>query len=349
MARPVRIDVAGGWYLVTNRGNERRAVFRDDKDRLRFLELLAALPVRFAVRIHAYVLLDNHFHLCVETPAANLSQIMQWLQVAYTVWFNRRHRRVGHLFQGRFHAVLLDVAAAWEVSRYVHLNPVRVRGLGLDKASQQQARLGLGPASSAAAITERLQRLRQYRWSSYRAYSGVTAATAWLTCDTVLKLGGGRGRGDRQRTYRQYVEAAVREGLTASPWERLEAGLLLGSAEFVRRMKQLATGDRREQPQLQRLQTRPSWAAIRVAVEAARHESWEQFCDRHGDSGRDLALYLGRGRGGLSMKELAAAAGGVDYRAVAKAVDRFARRLAGERELQAVHQQAATYLSNVQT
>ena len=82
LARPVRIDVPGGWYHVTNRGNERRPIFHDDKDRLRFLELLAEWPARFETRLHAYVLMDNHFHLFVETPAANLSRAMQWLQVS---------------------------------------------------------------------------------------------------------------------------------------------------------------------------------------------------------------------------------------------------------------------------
>ena len=95
IARPLRIDLQGGWYHVTSRGNERRAVFRDDADRRHFLELLAQWTERFAVRLHAYVLMDNHYHLLVETPHANLSAAMQWLQVSYTVWFNRRHGRAG--------------------------------------------------------------------------------------------------------------------------------------------------------------------------------------------------------------------------------------------------------------
>ncbi|HVM60546.1 MAG TPA: transposase, partial [Verrucomicrobiae bacterium] len=102
MARPLRVDVPGGWYHVTARGNERRAIFRDDEDRRRFLERVAQVTERCGVIVHAYVLMDNHYHLLVETPQANLSAAMQWLGVSYTVGFNRRHRRVGHLFQGRF-------------------------------------------------------------------------------------------------------------------------------------------------------------------------------------------------------------------------------------------------------
>ena len=112
MARPVRIEVAGGWYHVVARGNERRRVFIDDKDRLRFVELLEDWVARFGLRLHAYVLVDNHYHLLMETREANLSRAMQWLGVSYTVWFNRRHRRSGHLFQGRFTAMVIRLAAS---------------------------------------------------------------------------------------------------------------------------------------------------------------------------------------------------------------------------------------------
>ena len=104
--------MADGWYHVTARGNERRAIFRDDRDRTRFVELLGELTERFGVRVHAYVLMDNHYHLLVSTPQGNLSAAMQWLGVSYSVWFNRRHGRAGHLFQGRFKAVVLEGGAA---------------------------------------------------------------------------------------------------------------------------------------------------------------------------------------------------------------------------------------------
>ena len=97
MARPLRIERPGAGYHVTARGNERKAIFRDAPDRFHFLELLAELTQRYRVRAHAYVLMDNHFHLLLETPEANLSRAMQWLGVGYSVWFNRRHERVGHL------------------------------------------------------------------------------------------------------------------------------------------------------------------------------------------------------------------------------------------------------------
>src|SRR2546421_2102080 len=97
MARALRIEIPGGRYHITAQGNERRAIFRQDTDRIRLLELLSELPARFGVRLHAYVLMSNHDHLVMETPEANLSRATQWLNVSYSVWFNRRHRRSGHL------------------------------------------------------------------------------------------------------------------------------------------------------------------------------------------------------------------------------------------------------------
>ncbi len=350
MARPVRIDVAGGCYHVTNRGNERRAIFRDDRDRVRFLELLERAVERFGWRVLAYVLMDNHFHLLVQTPQANLSPAMQWVQVAYTIWFNRRHRRAGHLFQGRFKAVLVELeSAAWELSRYMHLNPVRVQRLGLDKAAQQRQRAGMSGPPAAAQIQERLKRLGQYAWSSYPAYSGRQKSPRWLSREVVLTLGGAGSRAQRGEAYRRYVEDAIREGLSESPWERLEAGLLLGGREFVERMRRRARGDAREQPALGRLQKRPSFEMIVAVVEKVKGERWEGFRDRYGDWGRDMVLHLGRRRGGLTLRELARRVGGVDYSSVAKAERRFGEQARCTAKLQSLVARVEKELSNVQT
>src|SRR5438132_10075420 len=119
MARPLRINLAGLWYHVTARGNEQTAIYRDERDRVHFLGLFARWQERFGVRLHAYVLMDNHYHFLLETSEANLSRAMQWLNVSYTVWFNRRRRRVGHLLQGRFKAVVVE-REGWglSLSRY---------------------------------------------------------------------------------------------------------------------------------------------------------------------------------------------------------------------------------------
>src|SRR5436190_8256332 len=128
MARPLRIVREGAWYHIAARGNERRAIFHDAHDRKRFLLWLQQSVAQYNWIIHAYVLMPNHYHLLVQTPQPNLSYAMQWLQTSYTVWFNRRHNRVGHLFQGRFKSVIVE-PQNWslQLSSYLHLNPVRVR------------------------------------------------------------------------------------------------------------------------------------------------------------------------------------------------------------------------------
>jgi putative transposase len=164
-----------GWYHVLNRGIERRKIFPRAEANLHFLELLGCLPSRFGVRIHAYVLMGNHYHLQVETPQANLSRAMQWLNLSYGAWFNRRHQRSGPLFQGRFKAILHDPeTVAFQINRYIHLNPVRVKPLG-----GHEARLGaedrLGPSAtdpSNELLKARVEALGSYRWSSYKCTLG---------------------------------------------------------------------------------------------------------------------------------------------------------------------------------
>ena len=155
MARPLRIERSGGRYHVTARGNERKAIYRNDSDRTHFLELLSQATERFGVRFHAYVLMDNHYHLLIETPEANLSAAMQWLNVSYSVWFNRRHGRAGHLFQGRFQGLIIEHDAGWqEVARYVHLNPVRLSSSG-DQGTRDLERGRPRPRDFAPARTAR--------------------------------------------------------------------------------------------------------------------------------------------------------------------------------------------------
>jgi len=207
MARPLRIERPGGRYHVTARGNERKAIFRDDTDRFHFLELLSELGERFGAKVHAYVLMDNHFHLLLETPEANLSRTMQWLSVSYSVWFNRRHDRAGHLFQGRFKAVIVEDDAGWqELARYTHLNPVRVAAMELGKKHMTASRVGAVAPPKPQVIADRLQLLREYRWSSYRGYAGYCAPLAWVCLEPVSRLCGGRSEAERRGALREYTE-----------------------------------------------------------------------------------------------------------------------------------------------
>ena len=163
MARPIRVDIADGVYHVISRGIDRQDIFREDADRVHFLDRLAEAQRRFRLRIFAYVLMSNHFHLFLRTPEPNLSAGMHDLNSGFASLFNRRHGRAGSLFQGRFKAILVeDQTHAWELSRYVHLNPVRAKMVPLPEA---------------------------YRWSSYGVYRFARAAKgafSWLDWKTVL-------------------------------------------------------------------------------------------------------------------------------------------------------------------
>ena len=332
MARPLRIEIAGNWYHVTARGNERKSIFRDDRDRQHCLELIGEMVSRFRVRLHCYVLMDNHYHLVLELMEANLSRAVQWLNVSYSVWFNQRHDRTGHLFQGRFKSVTVERDAwALSLSRYVHLNPVRIQELGLSKGDRQSQRMGLSPAVDAAEVRRRVGILRRYRWSSYRAYVGLGRVPEWLESQTVLGLGGGV-KGKQRRRYRAYVEAAVREGLAESPWESVLEQAVLGGGEFVAQLRQAIRGDRQEQRGARRLLAeRPPLAAVIAAVERVKGRKWADFVDEYGDLGRDLALYLGRMVCGLKLRELAKAVGLPNYGVVATNVKRYEMRLARDR------------------
>jgi REP element-mobilizing transposase RayT len=317
---------------VSARGNERKAIYRDQRDREHFLEVLAEMVARFRVRLHCFVLMDNHYHLLLELIEANLSRAVQWLNVSYSVWFNRRHGRSGHLFQGRFKSVAVSPEEwALALSRYVHLNPVRIQTLGLSKRDRPAQRVGLSPAPDAARVRERIALLRRYRWSSYRAYLGLERAPEWLECRTVLELGGGI-RSEQRRRYRAYVERAVREGLEKSPWESVQEQAVLGGAEFVAGLRKYLGGDEQEQRGARRLLAeRPPIEAVIAAVEKVKGRKWAEFRDQHGDTGRDMALYLGRRLCGLKLAELAEVADLRNYGVVATNTKRYERRLARDR------------------
>jgi len=203
MARPLRIEYPGAVYHVTSRGNARQDIVVDDRDRSQWLSFLAHVVDRFGWLCHAYCLMDNHYHLLLETPQANLSRGMRQLNGRYTQTYNRRHERVGHLFQGRFTAILVEKEAhLLELCRYVVLNPVRAH---------------------------MVPHPRQWVWSSYRGTVGDTKAPDWLTTDWILAQFGTRAGPARER-YRNFV-AEGRGGLR--PWEQLTGQIYLGSEHFI--------------------------------------------------------------------------------------------------------------------
>ena len=204
MARPLRLEFATAVYHLTSRGNARQGIFFNDGDRELFLQTLAHVVSRYSWICHAYCLMANHYHLLIETPKANLSIGMRQLNGVFTQSFNRRHKRVGHLFQGRFKAVLVEKESyLLELCRYVVLNPVRVKG---------------GTKTAA------------WKWSSYRATAGLASVPEFLSTDWLLEQFG-KNRRVAQKRYREFV----RDGITNRPWDQLKGQIYLGSDKFIER------------------------------------------------------------------------------------------------------------------
>jgi putative transposase len=191
MARPLRIQYPGAIYHVTTRGNDRKELFLDDEDREVMRQKLAASMERFQVRLYAYVFMRNHLHLLVETPRANLSLFMQHFNTAYTVYFNRRHQRHGHLLEGRFTARLVESSQyVLRLTRYIHLNPVKVKSV------------------RRLSLEQRIALLRQFRWSSYGGYTNLREKESFLDYE-ALSTWLGAGKKDRARAYQEFVEGGI--------------------------------------------------------------------------------------------------------------------------------------------
>lgn len=218
MPRKARVEFAGAVYHLMDRGDRQEAIFRDDDDRERFLVTLGQACDRTGWRVHAFVLMTNHYHLLVETPQPNLVAGMRWFQTSYTVRFNRRHRLSGHLFQGRYKAVVVDPEERGylvTLSDYLHLNPVRARMISLQ------------------------ERLFDYRWSSYCFYVAKKGRPKWFDPERVL---GELGLDDTTEGRRRYAERmcgrAVEElaDRNAARNEELRRGWCLGDASFRERV-----------------------------------------------------------------------------------------------------------------
>lgn len=220
MARPLRVEYADAVYHVTARGNERKTVFYGDADRWLFLEALTSAVERFGLRVPVYCLMPNHYHLVVRTPGGNLSRAMAWLQTTFTVRYNRRRKRSGHLFQGRFKAVLVEADEyARQLIAYIHLNPVRA---GLKKG--------------VLLPRERQPILEGYRWSSHRVYSGrERRLPGWLDPSWLGYFG--RNRRVAVQAYRQYVNGCFRTGL-GTPWDEVRRSLVLGGTTLMETVAQ---------------------------------------------------------------------------------------------------------------
>jgi putative transposase len=315
MGRQLRIEYPGAYYHVTARGNERKEVFKSERDREKFLEYLESSVVRYGAIIHAYCLMNNHYHILLETPSGNLSQVMQHINGAYTNYFNAKRKRSGHLFQGRYKAILIEADEyASELSRYIHLNPVRV---------------------SVASMPD------EYRWSSYRDYIGLREAPKWLNTRFILGLFGGSIAACRKK-YRTFVEEAIGKE-HESPLSGAVAATILGSADFVVEIQErhvTAKSADRNLPALRQLAKRTDIDRIIEFVKETFGEN-KQLAAK-------AAIHLCHKYSGVKLREIGERFGVKDS-AVSQASRRFMVEMNKDRELKKVVEKVleSMRLSNV--
>lgn len=270
MSRPLRIEFPGALYHLTARGDRQEPIFDDDGDRRALLDVLASALDRFDACCFAYCLMGNHYHFVLQTRRANLSRCMRHVNGVYSQRYNRRHAKVGHLFQGRFNAVLVDSDAyLLEVCRYVDLNPVR-----------------------AGMVTFP----QDWRWSSYRAHAGLVAPPAWLATEALQRcVAPHAARRIRGRAYAAFVA----RGHHVRLWEDVLVGqIFLGDAAFAERMRARTIGTSQV--------VAPSREVPRQQRRAPMLPMQEYL---HGADGRDAGIAAAFLEGGHSQAAIAAAVG----------------------------------------
>ncbi len=332
MSRQARVKIDAGWVHVMNRGLERLEIYQEDRDREHMLDLVGVMCERYGVKTHGYVLMSNHYHLLIEIRSGNLSAAVHWLNVAYSVWYNRKHRRVGPLFQGRFRSEVVETGWVLAVLDYLHLNPIRVKGLGLGKKERKAERAGILRPPEPEQVAAWLGTLREYRWSSYRAYAGYGAKIRWLMIGSLLESARKGGR-DAHRAYRERIEDYVRQGVMESGWSRTRGLLAIGSAAFLEGIKRRTGKMGREMAGKRVYRERVGFEEVIREVEQEKGALWEDFKDRHGDWGRDLIFWLARWTTGMTLSEIGKRGGGLDYATVGMAIRRFEIRCRREKSL----------------
>lgn len=277
-----------------------------------FLDKLKTSVGIYEVRVHAYVLMSNHFHMIVETPKGNLSEFMRHFNITYTAAYNRRHNRVGHLYQGRFKAILIDTDNyLLELSRYVHLNPIRL-------ASYKRK-----------DDVEKLKDVEGYQWSSVEGYLSSLRKQSWITYDKVLDyLGGSR------RRYREFVIDGIRQGYD-TPWEDVKGQAVLGEEDFVERIKgrMKKRGSSREQPSVRQLEAMDPGVVLKKVARYFQVPESQITGKRTGRRDeRGMALELMYRYCAVSQARLGALVG-LDYTAVSRERTRLRERIDSDKRL----------------
>jgi REP element-mobilizing transposase RayT len=289
----------GAFYHVTSRGNEQKDVFKSKRDREKFLEYLASATERYGAVIHAYCLLGNHYHLLLETPEGNLSQIMRHINGAYTTYFNVKRKRAGHLFQGRYKAILVEADEyATELSRYIHLNPVR------------------------AGIVAKPE---EYQWSSYRSYIGQIKAPDWQKTDFILGYFGKKGT-EAGKKYRAFVEELIGQEYD-SPLHGTYGTAVLGTSGFIEMVTTTYLAAKevdRAVPEIRQYKAFPDPEVIRKAAASIMGQN-EKLA-------RQVGMYLCHKYSGKKLREIGNLFG-VGETAIAEARRLLSRKLEQDKKL----------------
>ena len=311
MGRPLRIEYPDAFYHITARGNERQNIFKSNRDRERFLGYLESASERYKAIIHTYSLMDDHYHILLQTPAGNLSQIMHHINGAYTNYFNVKRKRSGHLFQGRYKALLVDIDGyAQELSRYIHLNPVK------------------------AGMVEKPE---QYKWSSYRDYINVNKSSKWLCIDFVLSLFSIK-TSIAKKQYRRFVESMI-DVEYESPLKNVFASTILGGRSFINQIREKHLDRKksdRDLPDLKRFYEMPDIEEIIKQAAKVLNEDTALL--------KRVQIYLCHKFSGQKLKEIGLHFG-IGVSGVSQASRRVALQIKGDKNLKKKIDKIISYLN----
>jgi putative transposase len=310
MGRPLRIEYPGAVYHITSRGNERKDIFLDDFDRKKFLDMLEDYHERYEINIYCFLLMSNHYHLVFETTKANLLKVMHGINSGYTLYFNRKYGRVGHLFQGRYKGILVDKDTyLLELSRYVHRNPVRA---GTVKKTED------------------------YYWSSYPGYLWKRKQQKWVDYSLILSQFGSHDR-ERRSHYKAFVDKEEGEG---NPLDKVINQTILGGENFYQKIKEILRGKKsgKEIINRKRIGQGITWNYILSEVSRNLKVSEKEIREtkKRGHIAKELTVYLMKKYSGMSNNEIATIFGGMHPSAMTKIAQRMEGKIKNDENVRKI-------------
>ena len=319
MARPLRIEYEGAFYHITARGNERRRIFFAMGDYDKFKEYLLEAQEKFGYKLHCYVLMGNHYHLVIETPHGNMNKVLHYVNGSYANYINKKRNRSGHLLQGRYKGILVERDVyLLELSRYLHLNPVRAKIVG---------------------------RPEDYHQSSYRSYL-KNRKESIVTTDLILGMVSDDGKATR-RAYREYVEKGMEEE-SRNPLENVYGGVILGGRDFIKQALGTLREDALDQEEIARRRELSKFEMEDVIDAVCSY--FRVPADRLAEGSKDLrdtAIYLLKRHTSVMNREIGELFDGLSYSGVSKANQRLTVRMTGDRSLRKAIEEIIASMSNV--